>query len=105
MMSAAILAQQRCQFLCAREQFEPLGGESSSQKNARRRCRRQLGARVGQAAAISRRCASLPALEGDLLTVMTFFLKIPFDFTIMLAAAAAFQAPVCAHANDRPTAG
>ncbi|XP_076617285.1 polyadenylate-binding protein 2 isoform X3 [Chaetodon auriga] len=45
-----------------------VGGESSSQKYARRRCRRQSGARVGQAAAISRRCASLPALEGDLLT-------------------------------------
>ncbi len=99
MVSAAILAQQRRQFLCAREQLEPLGGESSSQKNARRRCGRQLGARVGQAAAISCRCASLPVLEGDLLTVMTIF--IPFTIPFILAAAAFQASPECAHASER----
>lgn len=49
-----------------------IGGNPRRQKNARRRCGRQLGGIVGQATAISRRRASSSALEGEPLTVMTF---------------------------------
>lgn len=64
---AAILAQQWCQFLCASEKLESLGILVA--KNERGGCRRPLGARLGQAAIICRRCACLTTLEGDLLAV------------------------------------
>lgn len=70
-VSAAILAQQRCQFLCASEKLDSLGILIA--KNERGGCRRPLGARLGQAAVVCRLCACLTTLEGDLLAVTIIF--------------------------------